>query len=153
MRICHGRGLRQGDPLSPMLFILMMEVINALLHKSDDWSLFHQLGASQIMHRASLYTDDLIVFLAPVAPDLELARGILKIFEGASSLTCNMSKCQLAPIHCEPSHIELATQFLPCMVANFPLRHIGVLLSVTSLAAAHRQHGQQIASMEGQVDA
>jgi hypothetical protein len=44
------------------------------------------LGASQIKHRASHYVDNLIVFLTPVAPDLELARGILMIFEGASAL-------------------------------------------------------------------
>jgi hypothetical protein len=73
------------------------------------------------------------MFLVPSTPDLELARGILKIFESASGLACNMSKCQLAPIHYEAGHIELATQFLPCLVANFPLRYLGIPLSVTIL--------------------
>jgi hypothetical protein len=76
------------------------------------------------------------VFLIPAAADLELAMSILKIFEGASGLACNMSKCQLALIQCEASHIELATQFLPCSVTNFPLHYLGIPLSVTSLLKA-----------------
>jgi hypothetical protein len=71
-KICHGRGLHQGDPLSPMLFLLVMDVLNALLRKADEWNLFHRLGVQAINYRASLYADDMVLFLSPVIADMQL---------------------------------------------------------------------------------
>jgi hypothetical protein len=91
-RINHARGLWQGDPLSPILFLLIMEVLSALIRKADHWSLFQRLGSRFITHRASLYADDLILFISPTAQDLHLAHCIFSLFEGASGLGCNMAK-------------------------------------------------------------
>nr|ABA98660.1 retrotransposon protein, putative, LINE subclass [Oryza sativa Japonica Group] len=70
-RFHHRRGLRQGDPLSPMLFILVMEVLNAMLRKASDSGGFLPLNDRALRHRASLYIDDLVLFLSPVQQDLE----------------------------------------------------------------------------------
>jgi hypothetical protein len=43
-RICHAHGLSQGDLLSVMLFVPVMEVLDNMFRKADVWSLFQSLG-------------------------------------------------------------------------------------------------------------
>jgi hypothetical protein len=63
-----------------MLFLLVMEVLHALVHKADDWSILKKLGVHAIQVRMLLYADDVILFLSPVAQDLHTTRDIFNIF-------------------------------------------------------------------------
>lgn len=69
-RICHARGLRQGDPLSPMLFVLAIDVLNRLLQWLDANSFFSPLNVRAIPCHASFYADDLVLFVVPSGRDL-----------------------------------------------------------------------------------
>ncbi|KAK1557037.1 hypothetical protein Q3G72_016579 [Acer saccharum] len=58
------RGLRQGDPLSPFLFILMDEVLTRLLRNNFESGrigrFYHPIGAPLVSHL--LYADDILIF-------------------------------------------------------------------------------------------
>jgi hypothetical protein len=88
------------------------------------------LWARQIQHQA---LEDMILFLVPVVADLSLASSIFGIFEGALGLACNMSKCHLALIRCDESHLNLAMNYFPCAVVEFLVCYLGIPLSVTKL--------------------
>ena len=99
------QGLCQGDPMSPMLFVIVMEVLNSLIIEADRRRIFSRLSGMVIQHRASLYADDLVVFLSPTAHDLGCLRAILECFAGASGLVTNVDKCLASPIRCSEEDI------------------------------------------------
>ena len=63
----NSRGLRQGDPLSPLLFLLIMEVLSRILKKTEDYGLLRGFlvgPTNSIGVRIShlLFADDTILF-------------------------------------------------------------------------------------------
>ena len=98
--ISHRRGLRQGDPLSPMLFILVMDVLGHLIAQAASEGLLQPLSARNLQHRISLYADDVVFFLRPDVSDISVTMDILQIFGEASGLNTNLQKSSALPIRC-----------------------------------------------------
>jgi hypothetical protein len=84
-KIWHMKGLRQGAPLSSLLFLLMMEFLSAMIRQGDAWLIFAPLGTQPLHNHASLYANDLIIFLSLIEQDLRLIYCIfnsLKMLQG-----------------------------------------------------------------------
>lgn len=77
--ISHRRGLRQGDPLSPMLFILVMDVLGFLITKAENEGLLRPLATRTLHHRFSIYADDVVIFIQPTVRDISTVLDILHI--------------------------------------------------------------------------
>jgi hypothetical protein len=97
--------VRQGDPLSPMLFLLAMEPLKLLFKKAQQAQLINKLTPNCDPFRVSLYADDATLFLKPSKDDLDIMNSILKLFADASGLVTNLSKSQFYPIRCD--HVDL----------------------------------------------
>nr|XP_009598913.1 uncharacterized protein LOC104094650 [Nicotiana tomentosiformis] len=80
------RGLKQGDSLSPSLFIITVEALSKVLnnlHENSDFSGFTMnKKGPQINHLA--YTDDLIIFISGNTKSLRLIKHMLAEYEKAS---------------------------------------------------------------------
>jgi hypothetical protein len=65
----HARGLRQEDPSSPipMWFILAFDVMNAIFKLAEANGVFASLQPSSIRHRLSLFADDAVLLMKPMA--------------------------------------------------------------------------------------
>ena len=135
-RIAHARGLRQGDPLSPMLFVLVMEVLNSLIREADRRAALSPLPGRVRGLRALLYADDLVILIAPTGEDLRCLLEILELFAGALGLTSNPAKCIATPISCDEETLAAVQAAFPCSVVNFPCRYLGIPLSLKRLSRA-----------------
>jgi len=138
-KIYNQRGLRHGDPLSPMLFIMVMDVLCHLVKKVADEQLLQPLATRALQHRISLYADDVVLFLRPSANDIEITLDILQLFGNASGLTTNLQKSSVLPIQCNEDDKSVLQESLPCQVSEFPCKYLGVPLSPYKLTKAQAQ--------------
>lgn len=94
--ITPSRELRQGDPLSPYLFLLVTEELHALfkeaLESGDIWGVSLCPARPRVSHL--LFTDDSLVFLAIVAESVKI-QSILYKYEQASGQSINSGKTNL----------------------------------------------------------
>jgi hypothetical protein len=82
----HRRGLRQGDPLSPYLFILAIDTLHHILQRAMQEGLLSPLRDRAARLRLSLYADDATLFLNPEKKDVDMVMNIMQRFGAATSL-------------------------------------------------------------------
>jgi hypothetical protein len=90
--INHQCGLRQGDPLSPLPFILVMDILSRLIQKASEDGHMQLLSSKHLRHRISLYADVTVLFLRPDVADIRLVIDLLNLFGKVSLLHTNLQK-------------------------------------------------------------
>jgi len=128
-----GRGLRQGDPLSPFLFVLMVEVLNIMLIQAEDLGLFKGLAVGRQAVTAShlQFTDDTLIFCEANDSYIGNIKQILLSFQSFSGLAVNDSKSGLIVIGKDNTWARNVATKLDCTLVSLPITYLGVPLGAS----------------------
>ncbi|RVW55331.1 Transposon TX1 uncharacterized 149 kDa protein [Vitis vinifera] len=126
------KGLRQGDPLSPYLFILGMEVLTTLFRRAGEGGFLSGCrlwgrGGVEMNVSHLLFADDTIIFCKAEREQVSNLSWILAWFEAASGLRINLAKSALIPVGQVEELEEMAAE-LGCRLGALPTVYLGLPL-------------------------
>lgn len=127
--IIHRTGLRQGDPLSPLLFVIVLDCMAAMFATSSQVGILKPIGNQRLAYRTSLYADDAIIFINPDVQEMKAVHDMLDAFGMASGLRTNYGKSSITPICCGELDMEAIAGELGCPIKHFPCTYLGMPLS------------------------
>ncbi|GKB50338.1 RNA-directed DNA polymerase, eukaryota [Tanacetum coccineum] len=120
------RGLKQGDPLSPFLFILIMESLHISFQRVVDAGLFTGIKINSMVNLSHLFYADDAIFLGQWSElNIDSLVRVLDCFFRASGLRINMCKSKIMGVNVEDGMVKNAASKLGCLVLKTPFTYLG----------------------------
>ena len=134
-----GRGLRQGDPISPYLFTIVMEVLTLMLQRKINQSeVFKYHQGCEILRITSLcFADDLMILCNGDPQSVMVIKQALDEFSRCSGLHPNMGKSTLFYSNISDEVKRSILDILPFSVGKLPVKYLGVPLVTKRLSVTN----------------
>nr|GEV87888.1 RNA-directed DNA polymerase, eukaryota [Tanacetum cinerariifolium] len=125
-----GKGLKQGDPLSPFLFILIMESLHLSFQRIVDAGMFHgiKLGRGLVNLSHMFYADEVVFVGQWCSTNITTLIRVLDCFHKASGLRINMSKSKIMGVRVDSERVNRAAMKLGCLVLKTPFTYLGSIV-------------------------
>ncbi|KAJ0603386.1 putative RNA-directed DNA polymerase [Helianthus annuus] len=133
------RGLRQGDPLSPFLFILAMEALEVIMKRADERGVFKGINLPNngpcISHLC--YADDVIFMGEWSETNIKNLNRILRCFFLCSGLKVNLDKSSITGVGVEVEEVERMAEMLKCRKGTTPFKFLGLTVGANMKRVKH----------------
>ncbi|GKD51879.1 RNA-directed DNA polymerase, eukaryota, reverse transcriptase zinc-binding domain protein, partial [Tanacetum coccineum] len=125
-----GKDLRQGDPISPYLFTLVIEVLNLFLKDeiAKEKEFKYHFGCKKLKITHLCFVDDLLMLDHGDSTSITTIKKALEKFSKVSSLHPNMSKSTMFYGSLSEDEKNAFLTILPFKIGKMPVRYLGVPL-------------------------
>ncbi|GJY02513.1 RNA-directed DNA polymerase, eukaryota [Tanacetum coccineum] len=121
------KGLKQGDPLSPFLFILIMESLHLSFNNVVNAGLYNGIQIDESLNLSHLFYADDVIFVGKWnSSNLSTIVNVLKWFYLASGLKINLNKSKLMGIGISHDVVASAAKSIGCSILHTPFNYLGV---------------------------
>ena len=126
--------MRQGDLLSPLLFLIMMEVFNKIMKRAKGAGLLRGFRADGsrgegVCVSHLLFVDDTILVCDADEEQILNVRMLL-CFQAVTGLKVNTPKSEIVPIG-EVPNVHVLAEILGCPIESLPMTYLGMPLGAS----------------------
>jgi hypothetical protein len=127
------RGVRQGDPLSPLLFVLASDLLQCIINKACQKGLLKMPIPSRDGSGFPIiqYADDTIIFMKASQRELLCLKALLETYGQSTGLRVNYSKSGLVPLNMSEQHAEFMAGVFGCKIYGMPFPYLGLPMGST----------------------
>ncbi|GKC34088.1 RNA-directed DNA polymerase, eukaryota, reverse transcriptase zinc-binding domain protein [Tanacetum coccineum] len=119
-------GLKQWDPLSPFLFILIMESLHLSFQRVVDAGMFKSIKLSALVNISHMfYVDDAVFVGQWCDSNITTLTHVLECFYRVSGLRINMSKSKITGVHVDSGKVKCAAMKLGCLILKTAFSYLG----------------------------
>jgi len=122
------RGIRQGDPLAPFLFLIVAEGLAGLVRQAVKTNMLHglKIGRKEVDISLLQYADDTLFLCENSFTNVVTLKAILRGFEIASGLKINFHKSKLVGFNVLSSDMDCYTRTLNCSQMGNKFNYLGI---------------------------
>jgi hypothetical protein len=126
------RGVRQGDPLSPLLFVLAAELLQIIINIAAAMNLLTPpVPQPTEDFPIILYADDTLLILQADSRQLVFLKALLNSFADSTGLKVNYRKSQMLPMNVSQEKMVHLSNTFGCEIETMPFTYLGLPMGTT----------------------
>jgi hypothetical protein len=127
------RGVRQGDPLSPLIFVLAADLLQSAINKAFRQGIIRAPFSPDygMDFPVIQYADDTLIIMPADQDQVRVMKDILEKYAKSTGLKINFHKSSMIPINVSQDRAQVFATFLGCSITSLPFTYLGLPMGTT----------------------